>query len=111
MPKTEPSTYRQIIQHFYFLQILNEEDTLYSITVKIQKDLKEIWGSVNPRLPLLSDKGIESKVLGTLPSVKNINRNSCKATKMKNLTMNLDRLFDISACKCKLPDKLPCNDR
>ena len=42
LPKTEPSTYRQIIQHFYFLQILNEEKTLYSITVQIQKDLKEI---------------------------------------------------------------------
>ena len=52
LPKTGPSTYWQIIQHFYYVQSLNQEESFYSIILRIQEDLKEIWGSVNPRLPL-----------------------------------------------------------
>ncbi|XP_065681356.1 uncharacterized protein LOC136095023 [Hydra vulgaris] len=85
---TDPSTFRQ----------------------QISNNIKSIWATVNPRLPLLTDKSINRKVKDLLVLVKGINRKYGKASAKRNLDANLDKLFDISACSCSL-DLFPCSDR
>ena len=100
-----------MIQHFYYLEGLNDGLTLVDLVKRIREDLKAVWGAVNPRLPLISDNGIMKKIQRTLESVKKINRGYLPPSRKNNLAKSLDRLFDVSACKCKLPSKLPCSDR
>lgn len=106
---TEPSTYRQLIQYYYFLIHVSPTTDFWVVVQQISKDLKSIWSSMNPRLPLIGDKSIDRKVKNLLTLVKDINRNHGKASAKRNLDANLNKLFDISACSCSL-DTLPCSD-
>ena len=49
---TEPSTHWQLIQYFYHLQITsNGAIDDWCIAHPILNEVKQIWQSVNPRLP------------------------------------------------------------
>lgn len=107
---TEPSTYKQVIQYYYFLIISNPNSDFYGVVQKIVKDITAIWLNVNPKLPIINNKSICNKVKHLLTVVKDINRKHVKARVKNNLDEKLDKLFDISACTCSL-DILPCSDR
>lgn len=106
---TDPSTYRQLIQFYYFLDSSDIKPNFWAIVRRISCVLKSIWLSVNPRLPLINDKSIETKVKNLFATVKNINRKHTKANIKRNLDSKLDKLFDISACCCSL-DIVSCNN-
>ena len=107
---TDPSTFRQVIQYYYYLIHVNPNADIVSVTQQITNNIKSIWATVNPSLPLITDKSINRKVKDLLVLVKDINCKHGKASAKKNLDVNLDKLFDISACSCSL-DLLPCSDR
>jgi hypothetical protein len=106
---SDPSTYRQLIQYYYYLHYVNPGADFWAIVQRVSKDLKSIWSQVNPRLPLVNDKSMDRKVKDLLMTVKDINRKHAKATVKRNLDGKLDKLFDISACSCSL-DIVPCSD-
>ncbi|XP_065680539.1 uncharacterized protein LOC136094507 [Hydra vulgaris] len=99
---TDPSTFRQVIQYYYYLIHINPNADILLVTQQISNNIKSIWATVNPRLPLKTDKSINRKVKDLLVLVKDINRKHGKASAKRNLDANLDKLFDISACSCSL---------
>ena len=107
---TDPSTFRQVIQYYYYLVYINPNADIVLVTQQISNNIKSIWATVNPSLPLITDKSINRKVKDLLVLVKDINRKHGKASAKRNLDANLDKLFDISACSCSL-DVFPCSDR
>lgn len=50
---TDPSTHRQLIQYYYHLCHSKPAAEMLFYVKQIAKDLKSIWSSVNPRLPLI----------------------------------------------------------
>ena len=107
----EPCTYREMIQYFYFLQNSKPNDTFHNLIVSIADACTAVWGKVNPSLPLLHEKRIYQKIRELLQMVKDINRKRATSKKKTILCTKLDKLFDISACHCELPNNIPCNDR
>ena len=106
---TDPSTYRQLIQYYYYLECADPCADFWAKVQHVTRDLKSIWLSVNPRLPLIHEKSIDRKVKDLFVTVKDINRKHAKANAKRNLDSKLDKLFDISACSCPL-EIVPCND-
>ena len=107
---TDPSTFRQAIQYYYYLVHINPNADIVLVTQQISNSIKSIWATVNPSLPLIRDKSINRKVKDLLVLVKDINCKHGKASAKRNLDANLDKLFDISACSYSL-DVFPCSDR
>ena len=102
--KTEPPTNRQVIQYSYFLQNSHPDLKDYDISKVIAKDVIEIWQAVNPRLPLYEDYYVVKMVDRVcFKKAKEINRKSRTTAREQNLEEKLDKLFEISACTCKLP--------
>ena len=108
----EPCTWREMITYFYFLKLQNENASDYHICELINEKIKSVWQLVNSALPLLSDNAVVTRIFNTITKVNGINRKkgSTLAWK-KHLNPKLDKLFDISACLCELPDKHPCKHR
>ena len=77
---TDPSTYRQVIQYYYYLLHVNPATDLIFLVKQIAVDLRSIWSSVNPRLPLISDKSIDRKLKDLFCLVKGINRHHGRAS-------------------------------
>ena len=107
---TEPCTLREVIQYSYFKQNKNNGMTIHRLSEDIYEDIKAVWIKVNPALPLLSKKSVVKKLTDNLTKVKSINQRK-KISFKTFLEKKLDRLFDISACQCDLPDKVACSDR
>ena len=109
---TEPPTTRQIIQYGYFLQNSVPGMKDYDMAKRIASEVILIWKGVNPRLPLYSHYYVVKLVDKAFKQAKEINRKSLSAAKKHNLEAKVDKLFDISACTCKLPIR-PCrpNDK
>ena len=99
---TNSSTYRQLIQYCYYLIYTQRGADVMFYVNQTATELKSIWSSVNPRLPLISDKSINRKLKDLFCLVKDINRHHGKASQKRNLDANLDKLFDTSACCCSL---------
>ena len=99
---TDPSTFRQIIQYYYYLIHVKPNANIIDVTEQFKNNLKSIWAAVNPNLPLLTDKSVTRKVKDLLILVRNINHKHDRASTKRNLDANLDKLFDISACSCSL---------
>jgi hypothetical protein len=106
---TDPSTYRQLIQYYYYLIHTQPGADVMFYVNQTATELKSIWSSVNPRLPLITDKSINRKLKDLFCLVKDINRHHGKASQKENLDANLDKLFDISACCCLL-ETVACSD-
>lgn len=104
-----PSTYRNVIQCYYFIVHTNKSFTTKKTCNMIVAKLQEVWESINPNLPLLTEIRQYNKVKELCGLVKQINRKHASATKKKNLELKLDSLFDISSCCCELPIR-PCFD-
>ena len=68
-----------------------------------------IWKKVNDSLPILSLDAVRKKVAKLADSVKKANWNQLTVAKLANLEQTMDKLFDISLCKCNLPTAL-CTD-
>ena len=101
---TKPPTHLQFIQYSYFLQNSHTDLKDYDISKVIAKDVIEIWQAVNPRLPLYEDYYVVQLVDRVcFKKAKYINRKSLSTAQEQNLEEKLDKLFDISACTCKLP--------
>ena len=108
--KTEPQTFRQVIQYSYFLTNSHPNMTYYTIAKIIAKEIIEIWQAVNLRLPLHSEYYM-LKLIDKVcfKKVKAVNRKSLSIKQSKNLEEKLDKLFDISTCTCSLPVR-SCDD-
>jgi len=109
--KTEPPTFRQIIQYSYFLKNTCSNLTNFDISKLMAKNIIDIWNAVNPRLPLLSERSIIIKLKRTcFEKAHQINRKSISSAQKKIMVKKLDTLFDISSCSCQLPI-LSCEDK
>ena len=110
--RTEPCTYRELIQYFYYLQQQNKDLSFDELTKMVAETVVSVWGNINPKLPLIKPLSIKNKVRRVLETTRDINSKKKSGLKRKsNLMLKLDKLFDLSACECDLPNKLPCDDR
>ena len=107
----EPCTYRELINYYYFLKVQMSSENDNTICKMINKKIKSVWKLVHPALPLLPNKNTQKKIQNVIKNLKGINGRKVSSKIKKNLDLKLDKLFDISSCKCDLPDKQPCNDR
>ena len=71
---TNPSTFRQVIQYYYYLIHVKSTADIINVTEQVKNNLKSIWAAVNPNLTLITNKFITRKVKDLLTFVKNINR-------------------------------------
>ena len=71
----------------------------------------KVWKNRNPNIPLITRSNLNKKLQSILQRIK--------VDQMKpNLIPTLisipvewsDKLFDLSACSCALPDLIPCSD-
>ena len=97
---TELPTYRKIFQHAYFLQ--NVDPQLKEVIVD---EVTQIWKKVNPRLPLLKNYSIKTKLNQLLKKAFLANGNSQKKNQINQLTKQFDTVFWIAACNCGLPER------
>ena len=110
LDRTEPPTLRQVIQYSYFLQNSHPDLKDYDIAKTIAKAVTGIWQAVNPRLPLYEEYYVIKLVdIVCFKKAKEINCKSLSTVKEQHMEEKLDKLFDISACICKLPVR-PCDD-
>jgi len=110
LDSTEPPTLRQIIQYNYFLENSQPHLARFDIIKLIVVELQDIWGRVNPRLPVYDEDYITKKVSRELDRVSAINRKKLSVKRQQNLEKKLDFLFDIARCSCSLP-VVPCSDK
>jgi hypothetical protein len=97
------------IARYYYLVSASEFD--FKKQIEIVKDkLVQVWEKCNPALPLQPELGIYVKIKRFLEQVKNFNRKQKIGKAAKFLVDKQDKLFDIAACSCKLPN-LPCESR
>ena len=86
----EPSTYRQIIRYYYYLKNSFPKLNLFGCARQISSDVKSIWVSVCPNLPLLKVKNaIYTKVHRLLDLVCKINRNRSSENQKEILDLKL----------------------
>ena len=107
----EPCTYRELINYYYFLKVQGHNEHDCTICKMISNKIKSVWKMVHPALPLLSDNVIQLRTLRVIKEMKGIKAKTVSPKIKKNMYLKLDKLFDISSCKCDLPDKQPCDDR
>lgn len=110
LPTTEPNTYREIIEYYYYLTSMHDSCKNRNQAKFITTKIIEVWKNVNSNLPLISDKSVENKVTKVLDTVRAINWKTAKLQQKDMLNDKLDHVFDISACTCDL-EEVPCLDR
>lgn len=105
-------TYRDIARYNNFIQERENISDLRYSSSKITEKLIVIWTNVSDKLPLLTTKSIEQKVVRYLAAVKNIQWKTGKniGKTRQNLDEKLDKIFDICKCSCSL-EEASCNDR
>ena len=107
---TEPPTSREIIGYYYHLKNSHPDSSVTWIDRKIVESLTDIWGKVNPNLPLMSTEIIQRKVARLRSKIEATNRKHIQKKSREDLEKKLDKLFDISSCECSLP-VVPCNHK
>ncbi len=106
----ETCTLREIIQYFYFLKSIHSDIKDSKIHKMIVESVKTVWQKMLPSVPVMTMRTITNKISIVMTKVKKINGNQLKKHE-KDLTGKLDKLFDISLCKCSLQDNITCTDR
>ena len=94
-------TYGDVARCFY--KTLDVEKKLVAQVNLVKDQLENSWQNCCPALPLLCDKSLQKKLSRFCEKVKRVNYSNPSAqlvTEMEHLT---DKLFDISACSCDLP--------
>ena len=114
LPTSDLPTYRQVVQYSYLLEkTLCDSSNISSpnIVSKVASDLMNLWSAVNPRLPMIHEKSLHTKISRLFLKVITAEK-KCKdkENSKKYLDCKFEKLFDLSACDCGLP-VLTCNDR
>ena len=104
LPTADLPTYRQVIQGCYFEKELNPQKTPREISQIINDKLVERWAKANPRIVLLFEESIRQKVERVYTSATKISQKHEKKSVKKTLDGKLDKLFDLAACVCDLPE-------
>ena len=102
LSETHPPTLREVLRFYYYLKNINEYKSINIIVRKISIEVKKIWLSVNPRLPLIQEKSLFSKVKRSIIKANSIHNRLSKKKCKESVMINLDKLFRISACTCAL---------
>lgn len=103
----EPCTYRELIQHYYFIknsETMNQHDLINMVCDKV----RSVWIKINSNLPIIQERSLYTKVKRLLDTVKQINK-KIKKTDI-HLDQKLDALFDICKCSCPL-ETVSCSDK
>ncbi len=101
LPESELPTQSDIARYFYLVSA-SEPDYRTQIHLVVKK-LFSHWAKCSPRLPLMDKVRALSKLKIFLDKVKAYKRRGLKRASKEILVANKDTLFDISACRCKLP--------
>ena len=103
--RTEPCTYRELVQYFYFLQEQKIGSSFNELTNIVAENVASVWGRYNPNIPLIKPLSIIQKVRNVLETTNDINNKKKSGLKRKtNLISKLDELFDLTACENGLSD-------
>jgi hypothetical protein len=96
LPTSDLPTYGDVARYFY---ILRDHEPDYSSQISlIVNGLKECWAMCNPRLPVIQDASMHTKLKRFLDSVRLYDwKKNLKAAAQKVLLAIRDKLFDISA--------------
>ena len=109
LPVAELPTTRDLVRYFYHLtHVFENHDTDQNVDL-ITKELPQLWKQLNPKLEVIPKKDLRRKVVDLVRKVIQINANQFKQNLAQFFTSRLDKLFDISRCKCKLQIK-SCSD-
>ena len=108
LPESDFPTHKDIARYFYNVS-LSESDYATQISLVVEK-LIDLWRKCNSRLPLLEKTEIFRRLKHFLDNVKSYNRKHLKAPAKAILFKYMDKLFDVSACRCELPIA-PCAAR
>lgn len=107
LPLNRLPTHKHVAQLFLKLIVLNDHDQVNQMIVD---QVKEKWLKANPNIPLLQDYAIMQKVQRFTERVKKSRSKMYTAKDLEWIDKNIDTLFELSKCRCKLP-LLPCDDR
>ena len=108
LPESDLPTHKDITRYFYSVS-LTEKDYPTQISLVVEK-VTEVWRKCNPRLPLLEKTEIFRRMKRFFDKVKAYNRKHLPVSAVATLVKKIDKLFDISACRCELPI-VPCSSK
>jgi hypothetical protein len=107
LPDSDLPTHGDVASYFYFVR-LTEKD--YPTLVNLVRDrIIGVWQACNPRLPLLEKKKVYDKLKHFLDKVRSYDKKQMKLAAKKLLILQKEKLFDIAACNCDLPE-VKCDD-
>ena len=102
LPVNDLPTYADVARYFY---IVSEKNKDFKKQVKIvKKNVWNVWKKCCPHLPTFLASSVYSKLLKFLSHVKKNKRQQVMAHRNKYYEYKKDHLFDISTCRCDLPD-------
>lgn len=108
LPQVEPCTYRELIQYFYFVDIVSGKCQPKEGIKEIAENVTKVWRKIHSHIPLIAEKSVVNKIKRVLETVKSINQ-KLRIKKQKDaLIEKLDKIFDICACECTLK-VVPCH--
>ena len=103
MQTNQLCTYKEVMQHYYFLKNENCQASNSTLLDTLRDDLINIWLSLRPNIPLMTPSRIGAELSYNLASMQ--------SAEMSKLAQLSDKLYDISRCECVLPGQIPCNNR
>jgi hypothetical protein len=107
LPDSDLPTHGDVASYFYFVR-LTEKD--YPTLVNLDSErIIGVWQACNPRLPLLEKKKVYDKLKHFLDKVRSYDKKQLKLAAKKLLILQKEKLFDIAACNCDLPE-VKCDD-
>ena len=109
LPTTALPTHSDIARSFY--KACDVEKKSAAQVGLVQGQLENSWNSCCPELPVMPVRTVFTKILRFCDKLKKINRSKQSSKMVSEMDTLKNKLFDISACSCTLPQVECANNR
>ena len=95
-------TLRDVLAGVAFKKMQNPNLSESQVHDTVEKIVRQKFLQANPNLPLITPIAVIRKIQRAEESVQLLEHKKLKSQKKKNLLDNLDKLFDLVSCQCKI---------
>ena len=95
-------TLRDVLAGVAFKKLQNPDLSESQVHDTVEKIVRQKFLQANPSLPLITPNSVIRKIQRAEESVQLLEHKKLKSQKKKNLLDNLDKLFDLVTCQCKI---------
>jgi hypothetical protein len=103
LPTSNLPTFADI--HRYIAKLVSEKVAKKEVIKKVKDDLSSIWSSFIPNVPTLIDTRLNIKINRAYARHVLASRNHMSSKLFSEFDKTMNKLYDISLCKCQLIDE------